>query len=215
MSVQLAGSLPLDDVLSALAATRRVFHSEADFQHAFAWQIHLRDPVMTVRLETHPEPNVRLDVLLGRPDLERFTAIELKYPTALWVGVADGEKFALKNHGAQDITGYDIVKDVHRVERFVAGKPGWNGAVLVLTNDASYWRAPTHNRITNAHAFRTYHGVTLSGARAWGPSTGAGTMKNREAVLELRGSYPLQWRNFSRVDGRNGEFRLLTINIDP
>ncbi|MGQ0631493.1 MAG: HNH endonuclease [Sporichthyaceae bacterium] len=35
---------------------------------------------MAVRLETHPEPSVRLDVHLQRPDLDRHTAIEFKYP---------------------------------------------------------------------------------------------------------------------------------------
>lgn len=67
---------------------------------------------------------MRLDVLLARPDLQRYSAIELKYPTALWAGDANDEHFALKNHGAQDITSYDIVKDVHRVERFVAARKG-------------------------------------------------------------------------------------------
>jgi hypothetical protein len=170
---------------------------------------------MLIRLETHPEPAVRPDVLLSRPDLDRHTAIELKYPTALWAGEVDGERFALKNHGAQDITSYDIVKDIHRVERFGTDKHGWTGAVIVLTNDASYWRSPAHERVTNASAFRTHHGLTLSGARAWGPATGAGTMKGREAVLDLRGSCALHWQEYSQVDGRNGKFRLLTVEVAP
>ena len=72
----LAGGLPLDAVLAGLSAKRPVFHSEADFQHAFAWEVHLLDPRIEVRLETHPEPNVRLDLLLSRPDLDRHTAVE-------------------------------------------------------------------------------------------------------------------------------------------
>jgi hypothetical protein len=34
--------LEISDVLSSLAKQRLVFHSEADFQHAFAWEIHAR-----------------------------------------------------------------------------------------------------------------------------------------------------------------------------
>ncbi len=205
--------MDFDEVARRLAASRPVFHSEADLQHAFAWEVHSLDPNILVRLETHPEPAVRLDVLLARPDLQRHSAIELKYPTALWAGAANGEQFALKNHGAQDITSYDIVKDVNRVEHFVSAREGWNGLVLVLTNDASYWRTPSHGRVTNAGAFRTHEGLTVTGERTWGPATGAGTMKNREAALNLRGSYDLRWRDYSRLGGRNGDFRLLVIEV--
>ena len=34
----------LVDALTALAAERPVFHSEADFQHGFAWQLHALQP---------------------------------------------------------------------------------------------------------------------------------------------------------------------------
>jgi hypothetical protein len=211
--MRVAGSVDLREAVEALASTRRIFHSEADFQHALAWQIHSADPRMKVRLETHPEPNVRLDLLLSRPDLGRHTAIELKYPTALWSGDVDGEHFALKNHGAQDITSYDIVKDIHRVERFASSRQGWNGAVVVVTNDPAYWRVPTHGRSTNADAFRTHEGIALTGQRAWGPKTGAGTMKSRESALTLEGSYGLRWNAFSSVGDRNGDFRYLSIEI--
>jgi hypothetical protein len=38
--------------------------------------------------------------------------------------------------------------------------------VVVLTNDASYWRPRTHGRITNADAFRLGEGAVLEGSRA-------------------------------------------------
>jgi len=68
--------------------------------------------------------------------------VELKYLVRLWHGEVAGERFELKNQGAQDIRAYDVVKDIARVERFVAGRPGSNGAVVCLANDSSYWRAP-------------------------------------------------------------------------
>ena len=60
---------PLDAsaVLASLARGRRVFHSEADFQFAFAWEAKVIRPDLEVRLETHPEPNVRLDLELVDP----------------------------------------------------------------------------------------------------------------------------------------------------
>jgi hypothetical protein len=101
-----------------------------------------------VRLETHPEPSIRLDVLLSRPDLDAHSVVELKYLTRGWAGEIAGEQFALKNHGAQDIRAYDVVKDIGRVERFVADRPGWNGAMIAFTNDHSYWQ-PGHPREAN------------------------------------------------------------------
>ena len=43
--------LDIDRLMASLAATRKVFHSEADFQHALAWHIHKAMPESQVRLE--------------------------------------------------------------------------------------------------------------------------------------------------------------------
>lgn len=212
----IAGTIEVGGLLRRLAQRRPVFHSEADFQHAFAWEAHQTDPALRVRLETHPEPNVRLDLLLSRTDLERHTAVELKYLTAGWSGDVDGEHFALKNHGAQDVRAYDVVKDIGRLERFVGTRRGWNGVFVAITNDASFWRPVTHGRATNADAFRIYEGVVLAGARAWGPSTGLGTMRNRESAIELIGSHRLAWENYAVVDnGPRGLFRALVLEVEP
>jgi hypothetical protein len=106
-----------------LRKSRPVFHSEADFQQALAWAIHLSDPSARVRLETRPAPGMRLDLLIWRPDLSRYLALELKYLTAAWSGEVDEEQFGLVSQGAQDIRAYDVLKDVQRVERFVNGHP--------------------------------------------------------------------------------------------
>lgn len=200
-------------LLRSLAVKRPVFHSEADFQFAFAWEAKLQNPDLDVRLETHPEPAVRLDLELVAPGGTRGVAVELKYMTRLWGGSARGEPFALKNHGASDLRGYDVIKDIHRVERFVAARPGWSGLVIVLTNDPGYWRPRTHGRETNADAFRLGEGILLEGARAWGPNTG-GTSRGREGVLRLRGSYPLKWVDYSSLGSGPGEtLRALDIEI--
>ena len=200
--------------LGMLRRSRPVFHSEADFQHALAWAIHLSDPSVRIRLETRPEPGMRLDLLVSRPDLGQHLALELKYLTAAWAGDVDGERFELLSQGAQDIRAYDVVKDIQRVERFVDAQPGWVGAVLVLTNDPGYWSRPGHGRATNAQAFRVYEDQVISGSRAWGPGTGAGTRKGREADLELRGEYRCRWAGYSALPGHLGTFRLLAITID-
>lgn len=200
-------------VLASLAERRRVFHSEADLQFAFAWEAKVLQPQLEVRLETHPEPNVRLDLELVEATSGRGVAVELKYITRLWAGSDGRETYALKNHGASDLRCYDVVKDIERVERFVAARPGWTGFVIALTNEAGYWRPPTHGRATNAAAFRLHEGAPLAGERMWGPNTG-GTAKGRERPLILRSHYTAQWTDYSRLDGTPaGTFRALVVPI--
>lgn len=215
-TMQVAGGVDLGEALAHLAATRPIFHSEADFQLALAWELQLRDPMMRVRLETRPEPGTHLDIACDRPDLGSSTALELKYLTRLWSGLNNGEQFELKNHGAQDIRGYDVVKDISRVERFVQGHPGRNGGVLVVSNDPYYWRGKPINDVTNAAAFRIGEGVVLHGNHAWGPNTGAGTKKHREAPLFLSGTYTLKWSDYSSVSAPpsgSTHFRSLLVEV--
>ncbi len=209
----LAGSVRLDAVLARLAALRPVFHSEADFQQAFAWEVRMQDPTVHVRLETRPAPGMRLDLLLTSEDGLRRSAVELKYLTRLWTGEHAGERFELKDQGAQDIRAHDVVKDIVRVEKFVAAMPGSNGAVVCVGNDPSYWNAPTHGRPTNADAFRLHEGVVLHGTRAWGPLTGAGTSRGREEPLPLVGTYRMAWSDYSALPGPRGVFRTLVVEV--
>lgn len=210
----MTGTFNAAGVLSALSERRPVFHSEADFQFAFAWQAKSMNPDLEVRLETHPEAGARLDLELIEPSGQGI-AIELKYMTRRWAGSVCGEPFALKNHGASDLRGYDVVKDVARVERFVRARPGWNGLVIALTNEPGYWRSPGHGRVTNADAFRLYDGTVLAGERKWGPNTG-GTARGREAPLTLQGAHTLAWIDYSELDNTvAGSFRALVIPIGP
>jgi hypothetical protein len=213
VKVLLAGSVNLGDLVDRLRRSRPVFHSEADLQHAVAWVAHEMDPRLQVRLETHPEPNVRLDLLVTRADLGQSTAVELKYITASWTGEVTGERFVLANHGAQDVRAYDVVKDLERVERFVAKRPGSDGLVMVLSNDPSYWVSPRHARETNAKAFRLHDGNLIHGTLAWGPRTGAGTSKGRESALTIDGQYMCTWTDFTLLPGHRGQFRLLAIPV--
>jgi hypothetical protein len=199
--------------LGELRRSRLVFHSEADFQHALALAVAASDPGARVRLETRPLTGMRLDLMVSRPGLGGSLAVELKYLTAAWAGEDGGEHFRLLAQGAQDIRAYDVVKDVQRVEQLVDGHPGWRGLVLVLANDPAYWSRPAHGHATNADAFRIYEGQVLTGRRAWGPLTGAGTMKDRASPIELRGSYVCHWAEYSSLPGSRGTFRLLALPV--
>jgi hypothetical protein len=110
--------------LAVLRRSRRVFHSEADFQHALALAITASDPGARVRLETRPLTGMRLDLLVSRPDLGGYLAVELKYLTAAWAGEDDGEHFEVLGQGAQDIRAYDDAFRIYE-DQVLSGTRAW------------------------------------------------------------------------------------------
>lgn len=200
----------LTSIMAAVAERRPVFHNEADFQHALAWEIQLRWPEARVRLETRPRPGIRLDVLVLL-DGQRV-AFELKYLLRNLTTHWEGEEFALPSQSAQDVRRYDYIKDVARLEAIVPDVADL-GYAIAVTNDPSYWNLSGRAHVTDA-AFRIHEGRVLSGLLAWAETTGAGTMKTREQPLALRGSYMTSWRDFSRVEGVGySDFRYLAVEV--
>lgn len=209
--VAAAGST-IEKALARLAASRAIFHSEADFQHALAWQLQLDHPAARIRLETRPVPARPLFLdLLADVDGQRI-AVELKY---LVRGVATtwkDEAFELRDQSAQDVRRYDVVKDISRLEEVVAVGVADAGVMVALSNDARYWSEGRPGSVDAA--FRLQEGRALTGTLAWAPHAGEGTTRSREKELRLSGTYPVRWRNYSDVGGTSGRFRYLLLEVE-
>lgn len=209
-----AGSWPYD-VLDSLAVSRPVFHSEADFQHAFAWQSQLIDPNVRVRLEVRPDPNIReaLDLFCVR-DGSRI-AIEFKYVVRKLAAVVRGEPFRLRDQGAQPLSRYDIIKDIARLERFCESGFADVGYAIVLSNDPLIWSPGRPGLIDEA--FRVHEGAILSGTLAWASHAKPGTTKGREMPIALRGSYVCHWHSFpaSNATEITTPFRFMIAAVQP
>lgn len=213
----IAGGPTVADVMAKLAAVRPVFHSEADFQHAFGQALHGLASSSRVRLETPQgrSPQGRAEYL----DLLCFgahgrTAIEFKYFTAPWTGTVsagDGlvEPFKLKNHAAIDLARRNYVFDIERLERFCTAQPGTNGVAIVLSNARGLWSPPDAAPATRDRDFRIHDGVVLSGTLMWAGGDYPGNTR------DLSGSYPMGWQPYSELPGANGEFRWLAVDIRP
>ncbi len=209
--------VPVIDVLTSLAKKRPIFHSEADFQHAFAWEIHQRLPHASIRLERpipiRPSP-LHLDVWVK--DKGRVSVSELKYKTRALRFEVGGEPFALKDQSAQDLYRYDFIKDVQRLERVVAHEKNTVGYAVLLTNDSAYWAGQTQRPTVDAN-FRLYEGRVLRGTLQWGAGAAEGTKRGREESLKLRGKYTVNWKEYPPApemsDRRYGRFRYLVIEI--
>ena len=139
-------------------------------------------------------------------------AIELKYKTKLAVAKLGDGDYQLKNHGAQDIGCYDFVKDIYRIEAMRSNGDIDEGFAVMLTNDEAYRNNPGREG-TNALAFRIHNGRDLHGNLSWSEQTGLGTKRSREADLKLRGSYLLDWQQFSTIPELSQSFHFLVVHV--
>ena len=133
-------TLDIHGLMQELSKSRPIFHSEADFQHALAWQIHETVPDSQIRLE-YPFRNdgstMYLDIWLPT---ERI-AIELKYFTMKFDWDLNGEIFALKQHAAADLARKGFLQDVERLEGMIntSEHPVKAGHAILLTNAPTLW----------------------------------------------------------------------------
>ena len=197
-------------MLGHLAEVRPLFCSEADFQLALAWQLKLSAPALTLRLERRPDPAVRqaADLWITDPHGQSLV-LELKYFVRAADITLDGERFVLAHQGAHDTSRYDTLKDLTRVEGWVRVGLADRGAVIALTNDPAYWRAPTRQTIDAQ--LRLHEGRRLHGDHAWDPVASEGTTRGRTTVLQVDGHYTAAWRPYSKLP--NG-MELRTLILD-
>ena len=204
--------LDIKSLLTGLAENRKVFHSEADFQHALAWHIHQTKPKSQIRLEfPMPVEHRKLHVDIWLP--EEKVAIELKYMTRKSELEDNEESFALRNQGAQNQRRYDFLWDIHRLE-LMRSMPEFceAGHAVLLTNDPLYWNCP--RRKTMDSDFRVHEGREISEELAWDLCASPGMVKRREKPIQLKGSYPLRWQDYSYFSGKPlGEFRYLAVSV--
>jgi len=205
--------IDISRVLNGLAVLRPIFHSEADFQHALAWQIHHEWPECSMRLEfkpPHSSERVYLDIWAA--DKDTVLAIELKYKTrGLEVTVQD-EDFHLLDQSAQDLARYDYLKDIQRLERVLSTNKVIAYAIF-LTNDSAYWKQPMNNQTVDA-SFRIHQGRNLTGELRWGTDASKGTTHGREASILIKGAYDLNWQNYSRIaETSYGTFKYLLVKV--
>lgn len=206
--------LSINEILTSLAKQRPVFHSEADFQHALAWEIHQRCPDASIRLErpiSSGKGQLHIDLVVVIPEM--CLALELKYKTRPLSCRLGDEQFNLTSHGAEDCGRYDFIKDIERLEHVVANEKNAMGMAVLLTNEHLYWTEPSRGIIFDKD-FRLHENRVLRGNLCWDERAGKGTTHAREMPLCLTGSYPLRWEDYSRVGGGSGQvFRYLAVNV--
>jgi hypothetical protein len=205
--------LDLDRILRMLAEKRPIFHSEADFQHALAWEIHIVEPAALIRLELP----VRLEMnrptyldLLVQCDQQRY-AIELKYKTSAMATEINGENFLLSNRSAQDAGRYDFLKDVVRLEQYVAKTQNSTGYAIFLSNDSLYWNEPRRDITSVAFSIHDTRQIHSGTEMCWAAHAGSGSTKGRERPIVCKSSYSCSWKSYSSLN-RN-HFKCLLVKV--
>lgn len=176
------------------------------------------------------EFRLRMSVDLWLPVLG--VVIELKYSTrALRCDEYSAdldppcESFSLREQGARDITRYDFLKDVSRLERVLARRPEpRRGIAILLTNDPLYWKRSTlyWKQTTKKKPidedFHLYEGRVLPrrpDRMHW--VEGAETAKFRNVPIVLNGPYAVEWKCYGVVksehNARYGVFRYLAVEV--
>ena len=187
-------SLFIESTLEKLAERRPVFHSEADLQFEFAWEIR-KSFDYQIRLE-YPMRNIgELDIFL--PDLSII--IEFKYKTKKDSFLINGEAFSLKQQSANPLGRYDFLKDVSRIEA-----SHMEGYCIFLTNDSSYWQPEVRG---NGKTFSLESARTIHGAFAWQHKRPNSIGSNRMKDICLNGTYRCDWKKYSE------NFRFLLFSI--
>jgi hypothetical protein len=194
--------------LSELADQRPIFHSEADFQFAFAWKFREQNPQYLLRLEV-PFKNTKsahIDLLIIAKEK---VAVEIKFHKCGLTTTFNSERFVFTGTAPRDVPRYGFLKDIERLETFV---PDFcdSGFALMLTNDARLWGDPKiGSRIDQEFDLSERH--ILSGKMNWAGHASPGSRLGGDKGIQLKGTYTCNWQDFSQVDGRNGQFRYLLI----
>ena len=194
--VTLPTTLDVHGLMRSLSRARPIFHSEADFQFALAWRIRELTPTCEVRLEYRvqlEDKPLRVDLWL--PTLG--AAIELKYKTRQLLAPIGDESYSLEDQSARNLSRYDFLDDVRRLERIVEAGQAKRGFAVMLTNDRGYWAPPTAGSSTDDAAFRLHEGREICGPLEWAQADKLGAKKNRKQPISLSGSYNLNWHDYS------------------
>ena len=210
----------LENILVSMASERPLFYSEADFQHELAWRIR----------EVYKNANIRLEVPLvewkedndkedGRKRLDirvdinnHLIGIELKYKKTELDIELNGERYRLKRDSAQDVSRYDFLKDITRLEGFVAKNKGARGYAIIISNESLFWEK---GRSKNDIDFLIYEGRVLPVGTPlqWASKASKGTTKGREEPLLLKNSYQLHWKEYSKIPGPKGALKYLLVEV--
>ena len=207
--------------MAAVARRRPVFHSEADCQHELALEIHQAGH--QVRLEVPRDVQVNGATVRAEIDLlvkeTTWTAIELKYVRQAATIKHGGESFDLAGTWGTNLSRFDCLADLRRVEAIVKAGHARQGYAVFLTNATSAWRDDVSATANMARDFSIHEGRRLPRGRPldWDPPTPPVASVSRKrlspfAPILLDRAQDCNWRDYSKLHHPAGVFRYLLLS---
>jgi len=208
-------NLNMHHVIEKLKEKRVVFHSEADFQFALAWQIkeiYQEKVQLSFELPLGTEKRDRLDILVTFGS--KKTPIELKY----FHSELTYKEYKLSKQN-DTWRSYRVLKDLVRVEKYVKKNPSKSereGYVLLICNEEKYW-TPKRDNLTY-YDFRLEDGrnIKANNQLDW-ITVNDLSQKNASKYgepLTFRNDYVLSWKDYSVLDiPKKNQFKYLIIEV--
>lgn len=195
----------IQKIIQELAKKRPVFHSEADFQHALAWEIHIHYPNANIRIERPymiEGKKFYIDLIVEMD--KKIIAIELKYKTKIPKNKIEinGEHFDLTKQGAQNWGRYHFINDIVRIEKLIENYPVSQGYAIFLTNDLYYQHKPRDS--ADFFDFSLENKEISAGILKWKDE------KKVDKALCLKNSYTLHWQPYN---DEGDDFHYLVVKI--
>lgn len=209
------------ECMESLKSKEMPFHSEADFQHKFAWEMHERHPNCSVHLEVPhkhykdgSKRKIHLDLLID--DAGKKIGLELKYKTAAFDYINKDVQFNLTSHGAQPISRYDIFKDVERLQNLISGKVLDNGYAIVLSNDKVLWSQRTKKNASGSDFLLTDKKANQN--LTWKKGCKPGSIGSHRAE-DIKFLYPVKvewesWHSFPHVGNKDFKYIIIDCKSD-
>jgi hypothetical protein len=165
--------------------------------------------------------SIQTDRVLGKDKIDiwaekesEILAIEVRFKTALLQTIYQAQHIQLKNQGAQDISKYDYISDLGKIERVVKNRPNVKGYALLLTNDHLYWQQPRKENTVD-EAFHIHDGHVVTGTCTWKDKASKGTTAGREQPIHFTKSHMMKWKPYlSLGKGKNEEFQSLLVEVN-
>ena len=211
--------------LHHVSQRRPVFHSEADFQHELALELALAG--YRVRLEvprslvlSGTPVRAELDLLVQKSDGESaWTVIELKYVKAATIITHRGEVYDLAGTWSTNLSRFDALADLRRVEGIVGAGLAAQGHTVFLTNAADAWNVDVSTGGNMAGQFSLHAGRELPAGVPldWvpaNPAVGSVTKKRLApyAPITLARAQTCSWTPYSAFSVTAGEFKYLLLS---
>ena len=211
----------LKNEINQLSRSRKIFHSEADFQHSlglllskkFNFQVRLETPfeIPHYNNESNKKMKVELDIFMPKEKI----GIELKYKTKKGTFERHGETFNLKQHGAQNLGRFDYFDDIRRLQFLKKHGIIEKGYAIFLTNDPLYWKPIKGKNFSSNFSMEDERIIESNTKLGWtgNPSEGSVTKKrlypNNPIILDNK--HQLKWHEFSNLRGLS--FKYLMIEV--